>query len=333
MDQVLALILSFLLGFIPMLGFAAIIYWLDRYEKEPLLLLGGVFTWGAVIAAAGAFIFNTLTDAGLFLLVRSESLADFTTGFMVAPLVEESLKGFAILLIFWMFRSEFDSILDGIVYAAVTALGFAATENAFYIFNFGYLKGGWGNFWLLTFIRIIVVGWQHPFYTSFTGIGLAYARLHQNKTVKAVAPLLGLFASIFTHSFHNFLAGFGNNFLCIIGSIFDWSGWIAMLVFILLMVNREKSLMIQYLKEEIDLGNITLLQYTVIQSTGWQIKIFLESLFNGGFFRTRRFYQLCAELSHKKFQFASFGNEIENNTLIEALRSDLRELSPIITTQ
>ena len=49
---------------------------------------------------------------------------------MIAPIIEESLKGLAVLLVFLLFRKEFDSILDGIVYAAITALGFAATENS-----------------------------------------------------------------------------------------------------------------------------------------------------------------------------------------------------------
>jgi hypothetical protein len=36
--------------------FAAFVYWLDRYEKEPVALLGAAFMWGVVIAAGGAYI-------------------------------------------------------------------------------------------------------------------------------------------------------------------------------------------------------------------------------------------------------------------------------------
>jgi len=39
---------------------------------------------------------------------------------------------------------------------------------------------------------VILVGWQHPFYTAFTGIGLALARLNKNWLIKIMAPLLGL---------------------------------------------------------------------------------------------------------------------------------------------
>ena len=70
----------------------------------------------------------------------------------------------------------------------MTALGFAATENVQYIYEHGYLSGGWEGFWQLAFIRILVVAWQHPFYTAFTGIGLAVARLQKNVFVKTRGP-------------------------------------------------------------------------------------------------------------------------------------------------
>ena len=324
MEPVLAFLVSILLGFIPMLFYAAIVYFLDRYEKEPLPLLGAVFAWGAVIAAAGAFLVNTTLGEGIILVTHSEGLANLTTGFMVAPLVEESLKGLAVLLVFWVFHNEFDSILDGIVYAAITALGFAATENAFYIYNLGYLKGGWDSLLSITFIRTIVVGWQHPFFTSFFGIGLAYARLHPNRALKFIAPLVGWSLSVTAHSFHNLVASLGVGMFCLLGSIIDWTGWIAMLVFILYMASREKILQKQYLEEEITLGNITPAQYFTAQSTRGQT----AALFKGNFVKTIRFYQLCAELTHKKNQLANCGEENGNSAMIQHLREELKILSP-----
>jgi hypothetical protein len=40
-----------------------------------------------------------------------------------------------VLAVFLFFRNEFDSLLDGIVYGGITALGFAATENVLYLFG------------------------------------------------------------------------------------------------------------------------------------------------------------------------------------------------------
>jgi RsiW-degrading membrane proteinase PrsW (M82 family) len=141
----MGLILSLFFGFVPMLFFAWVLYWLDRFEKEPKILLGGVFIWGALVAAGMAFVVNTLFGMGVYFFTGSEIATELATGSLVAPPVEETLKGLAILLVFFLFRREFDSILDGIVYAGIAALGFAATENAYYIYNFGYLEGGFGE--------------------------------------------------------------------------------------------------------------------------------------------------------------------------------------------
>jgi RsiW-degrading membrane proteinase PrsW (M82 family) len=125
--------LSLFFGFVPMLVYAFLIYRMDRYEKEPKRLLRNVFLWGAIIAAGGAFFINTVMGISIYAVTGSETATDFTTSTVIAPLVEESLKGLAVLLVFLLMRNEFDSILDGIIYAAITALGFAATENAYYL--------------------------------------------------------------------------------------------------------------------------------------------------------------------------------------------------------
>ena len=193
----MAFLAALFFGFVPMFFFAYILYWLDRYEKEPIPLLIGVFAWGMIVAAGGAYVLNTLFGITVFTMTGSEAASNIATGSISAPFVEESLKGMAVLLVFWIFRREFDSILDGIVYAGIAALGFAATENVLYIWR-GYDAGGWGGLFQLVFIRVILVGWQHPFYTAFTGIGFAVARMNRAWLVKIVAPLVGLLAGRLT---------------------------------------------------------------------------------------------------------------------------------------
>src|SRR3989304_2770005 len=127
----MALLVSLIFGFAPMFLFAAFVYWLDRYEKEPHILLGATFFWGAAIAAGGAFLINTIFGIGIYLFTGSEAASEIGTASIIAPIVEEFLKGLAVAIVFFMFRKEFDSILDGIIYGGIAALGFAATENTF----------------------------------------------------------------------------------------------------------------------------------------------------------------------------------------------------------
>ncbi|MBU1659910.1 MAG: PrsW family intramembrane metalloprotease, partial [Chloroflexi bacterium] len=97
-------IISVFFGIVPMLFFAWILYWVDRYEKEPKILLGVVFLWGAMVSAGVAFIVNTLLGVGVYLVTGSEAITNLATGSVVAPPVEETLKGLAVLLVFLIFR-------------------------------------------------------------------------------------------------------------------------------------------------------------------------------------------------------------------------------------
>jgi RsiW-degrading membrane proteinase PrsW (M82 family) len=324
----MGLFLSIFFGFIPMFFFALIVYWMDRYEKEPKDLLVGVFAWGAVVAAGGAFLLNTLLGTEVYLFTQSEAATDLTTGMLIAPVVEESLKGFAVLIVFLVFRGEFDSILDGLVYAGTTALGFAATENAYYIYRYGYLDQGYeGLFWLV-FVRVVLVGWQHPFYTAFTGIGLAAARLNRSYLIKFLAPLAGLSLAMFTHSFHNAVASLLDNAgSLLVGTFFDWSGWFFMALIVLWAIAREQHYLRGHLLEEVQQGRITPEQYRVACSAWAQNAASLGALSTGRYRTTRRFYQTCAELAHKKQQLLNLGEEGGNSAIIERLRAELIELA------
>jgi RsiW-degrading membrane proteinase PrsW (M82 family) len=327
----MGLLASLFFGFAPALFFAFILYWLDRYEKEPKLLLGGVFLWGAIVAAGSAFIINTFLDIGVYLFTQSDWVTEFAGGSIIAPFVEEILKGMAVFIVFLVFRKEFDSILDGIVYAGVAALGFAAIENSYYIYNYGFKESGWQGFIFLTFVRVILVGWQHPFYTAFTGIGLAAARLTRNSFGKLVYPLLGLSMAIFTHAFHNTLAtllsGGGG---MILGTFIDWSGWFFMFLFIIWVIWREQEVLKASLLQEVNAGVITPAHYRTASSAWLQSFARFAAFFNGRFKYTARFYQLCGELAHKKQLYASVGDEDGNAASIQQMRTELARLAPYV---
>lgn len=321
-------LVSLFFGFIPMFFFAYLVYWTDRYEKEPKKLLVGVFLWGALVAAGGAFLINSLLGLGVYLFTNSDTATELATGSLIAPVIEEILKGLAVLAIFLFFRNEFDSILDGIVYAAIAALGFAATENTYYIYTYGYLENGWGGAIFLILVRVLLVGWQHPFYTSFIGIGLSLARLNRSILVKIIAPVTGLLVAIGTHSFHNTLAsmlpGWSGTAM---GALFDWTGWFILFLFCLWALYREHSWLVKNLRSEVQDGIISIAQYKTACSAWAQSAARLGALFSGRYKATDRFYQVCAELAFKKEQVMTLGDESGNNALVEKLRLELAQLA------
>jgi protease PrsW len=327
----MALIVSGFIGYGAALLFAYILYWLDRYEKEPLLLLGGVFLWGAVVAAGSAFLINTILGLGIYVFTGSNSATDLATGSLVAPLVEESLKGLAVLAVYLIFHSEFDSVLDGIIYAGVAALGFAATENAYYIYTYGFEQSGWNGLLTLTFIRVFLVGWQHPFYTAFFGIGLAVARLNRSLWVKFAAPIIGLGLAMFTHAFHNTIASLVSGIEGLaVGVVFDWTGWLFMLVVILWATWREQQNLRKYLTAELQAGTISPALFRTASSAWLQMAARTAALFKGRYRKTARFFQVCGEYANKRRQYAALGDEDGNLATLQRLRAELITLAPYV---
>lgn len=319
----MALLVSIFFGFVPMFLYAAFIYWLDRYEKEPKALLGAAFMWGVIIAAGGAFIINTVFGIGIYVVTGSEALTNLGTASVVAPVVEEILKGMAVAVVFLMFRKEFDSILDGIIYGGIAGLGFAAAENTLYIYRNGYLEGGWEGLFALVIVRVILVGWMHAFFTAFTGIGFAIARLNKNIFIKIIAPIAGLAVAIFTHAFHNTI---GNFFYGLSGLgvtiFFDVIGYALMFGFIIWMIVHERNIVKRQLVEEVSTGLITQAQYQKALSP-WTLTVAgLSGRANS------RFYHSLGELAHKKEQLLKHGDEKGNTAIIETLRRELAVLAP-----
>lgn len=328
----MALLGSFFFGFVPMFLFAAFVNWLDRYEKEPKLLLGAAFGWGVVIAGGGAFILNTIFGIAIYSITGSEGAAEFGTASIVAPIIEEGLKGLAVLVVFLLFRKEFDSILDGIVYGAITAMGFAAIENVLYIYRNGYQESGWEGFWVLVVIRVILVGWMHPFFTAFTGIGLAIARMSRNTLVKVLAVPAGYVVAVLTHAFHNTFSGLIGGFEGLLaGTFVDYLGYAFMLGFIIWVIVRERNVLKKHLREEVEKGYMSQGQYHSALSF-FQFGAYLSALTSGSFVKTARFYQVCGELAHKKEQLATLGEERGNTRIIEQLRSEMVALAPVART-
>jgi protease PrsW len=327
-------LLTVALSFVPAFFYAWIIYWLDRYEKEPRRLLGGAFFWGAVVAVIGAIVWSLVLQGGIFLLTGDEAIAELTGTVLVAPIVEESLKGIAVLLVFLVFRDEFDSILDGIVYAGITALGFAATENVLYLYFGGYQEGGGEGLAALFFLRVILGGWNHALYTAFTGVGLAVARMSRRSSVKLVAPLAGLVVAICAHALHNGMAtvlggsmGLGGLLATL---LVDWLGWLLIFCVIVWAITRERRLLTTHLREEVDRQVLTPAHYKVACSSWAQSGARLRALTAGRYRPTSRFYQLCGELAHKKHQRDALGEEGGNSAAIERLRAELASLAPVV---
>ena len=84
-------------------------------------------------------------------------------------------------------RREFDGITDGMVYAGVTAAGFAFTENIQYLAT-AYTEGG-GEALTATFVaRCLLSPFAHPMFTVLTGVGIGRRRDEPDLAAAAARP-------------------------------------------------------------------------------------------------------------------------------------------------
>ncbi len=323
----MAVLAAIPMAFIPAFFFSWFLYWLDRYEKEPRWLLLMTFFWGGFFAIIGTLIVASIFEVGFSFVLQDAALQDIAGGSITAPLVEEFMKGLAVMLVFFLFRNEFDSILDGAIYGGIAGLGFAATENVFYFLG-QYSDAGWAGMFTNFALRVGVFAWAHPFYTAFTGLGFAIARTNKNTLIKIIAPIIGYLLAVFAHSFHNtalvFVNGLGSIALII---LLEWSGWLFFLGFVIWLISREQKLLKVHLTEEVQNGLISATQYKTAVSF-FQFSARMAAISGGTYRTTDHFYQYLGELAHKKEQLRKFGEERRNTSIIEKLRANIASLAP-----
>ncbi len=217
------------LALIPLGIVAAGIRWLDSWEPEPPSA-----TWFAMgFGAAVAVLLALVVDDIIGVRVASDQRLDMFVGAAIqAPIVEEVGKGLAVLLLFWWGRRRIDGPIDGVVYAAWAAAGFAFTENILY---FGQaLVGGDGQI-LGTFVgRGLMSPFAHLMFTAFVGYSLGRAAERGVKGLALGPFVVGLIPAIALHAFWNgalfFVTSFYTYFFLVQVPLFlgliAWVAWL-----------------------------------------------------------------------------------------------------------
>jgi len=318
------------MGIAPMVFYALLLWWFDRYEKEPFGLVVAAFVWGAVPAVIFSLIAQILFDIPISQLVAPGLGADLLGASLIAPLTEEPFKALALLLLFLFFRREIDSPLDGILYGGLVGFGFASTENIFYFID-AFSSGGLGGVLELSFFRAWLFGLNHALFTGCTGLGLALARTSPSWVVKIGAPLLGLSAGMMLHGVHNAGATLAGE-LCwplLFSLLADWGGVLALLGIMVWASLRERDWITHYLQEEIRVGVIGQRDYQTIRSYRRRVAQRLKVLLQGDlalWLRLGRYYRLATELAFTKHRWATHGGTPKLALHIEQLRRELYEL-------
>jgi len=302
-----ALLIGMIFATIPVPIYVTLVLWIDRYESEPLWLLATVFGWGALVAVFIAFIFNTAGFVAVAVMTNSQSAGQTASAVLFAPVVEESAKALILFVIFFWKKDEFDGVIDGIVYGALVALGFAMTENIQY-YGKAALQGGGAGLTMTFILRGTLAPFSHPLFTSMTGIGLGLARQTTNQAIKFITPLVGLMMAMAMHSIWNGSAVMGGG----VGFLLTYlvimvPAFLILLVVIVFSLRREGRVVREFLYADLQGGLINQLEYEQLCSVTRRAGAAFTAFSRGGITRwrdCRQFNQMGSELAFHRSRVA-----------------------------
>lgn len=167
------------------------IYIKDKYEKEPKRLLLLSFISGAIVS----IVITTILYSGFDVLLPLENHysigQQFIKAFFVVGLTEEFSK-YIIVRYISQPRRAFNEPFDGIIYAVMVSMGFAATENIMYV-----LQGGYE----VALLRAFTAVPAHATFAILMGYFMGKAKFSNNKVM---LNFTGLFLAVVFHGMYDF---------------------------------------------------------------------------------------------------------------------------------
>ncbi|MFT5431592.1 MAG: RsiW-degrading membrane proteinase PrsW (M82 family) [Myxococcota bacterium] len=194
MSQQLAVIL--LTCFAPSLAWLGYFYIRDESDRGPLHLVLLVFGGGLLAGPISLVLFELIEHVSFYSrLTDIDSVSDgykFVYAFFAIGLIEEFSK----FLVCWWFveraHVHYRSPMDGVVYGAAVALGFATIENWYFMRE--TLEPVWS--------RAITLPFMHVLFASFWGVGLGLARTQR---ANSNVVIKGLVLAIIFHGLYDYI--------------------------------------------------------------------------------------------------------------------------------
>ena len=173
-----------------------IIYRLDQFEPEPASLIAIAAVWGGAVALMFSAITNSAALSFLQHVVPAGTVDSWGAA-IVAPVNEELYKGAGLVMLYLMARSEFDGLMDGLVYGAMIGLGFQVVENVQY-FMLAAAESSGGQLGPVVntfFVRVVLAGlYSHTLFSGLMGFGFAYLVTQRAASRRKRVMVAALFA-------------------------------------------------------------------------------------------------------------------------------------------
>lgn len=227
------------------------LWWLDRYDREPLWMFVLAVSWGATGGVAVALAGDAALADPLARLLGLDD-ATWLSTVVLAPLIEE--PGKAVVLFLVVRAARFEGTTDGFVYGAATGLGFGLTENL-RVFSAAAQGGGEALLVALLGLRTLYSALMHATASSCVGAALGFVKFRGGRGRQAVP--LALLLAIGIHALWNGLlaaAITGHTGLGLLDlALFPIESGLLLLLFRLSLAD-ERTVLRRELAEEVDLG-------------------------------------------------------------------------------
>ncbi|HLV38419.1 PrsW family intramembrane metalloprotease [Xanthomarina sp.] len=175
----------------PVLAIILYVYCKDEYEKEPRRLLLYNFLLGAIVSILIATVLYYGSDIFITLNDEFSVVQQFFKAFLIVAVIEEFSK-YIIVRYFAQPHKEFNEPYDGIIYAVMVSMGFAATENIMYVIEGGYH---------VAVLRAFTAVPAHATFGVLMGYFMGKAKFAKNPSKY---NLLGLFLAVLFHGAYDF---------------------------------------------------------------------------------------------------------------------------------
>ncbi len=180
----------------PILIVIIYIYIKDKYEKESKRVLLVSFMLGAILSIVITTLLYVFFDLFLPLPDNYSIWQQFVKAFFVVGLIEEFSK-YIMVRYYAQPRKGFNEPFDGIVYAVMVSMGFAAVENLFYVLQDGIE---------VALIRAVTAIPAHATFAILMGYYMGKAKFSNNR-IKW--NLIGLLLAVLFHGAYDFFLFIG----------------------------------------------------------------------------------------------------------------------------
>ncbi len=175
----------------------------DMYDKEPMRLVALVFVLATPLSVLCGLLEYSIDGGGEARFSTNFGLFSAILFYIgIVGVFEEIAKLFVVYTLAYR-RAEFNEPMDGIVYSAAAALGFATLENIFYIIDEG-------PFIILLRGPLSTLG--HILFSGLWGAALGLAKFEPDANRRRWMIIAGLFWSIIAHGTFDVLISLGKFF-------------------------------------------------------------------------------------------------------------------------